>query len=85
MFDKLKELNQLRKMQADMKKELEAIFVTHEKDGVKVVMRGDKRIEKILIDSVENKLFRDIINEVSKEVDKRIEKQMRGRMSDFGF
>ena len=85
MFDKLKELNNLRKMQGEIQKELEAITVTHEKDGVKIVIRGDKKIERILIDDEENKLFRDLINEALKEVDKKVEKQMRGRMGDLGL
>ena len=85
MFDKLKELNQLRKMQGEIQKELEAIFVTHEKDGVKITVRGDKKIEKVTIDDEENKLFKDLINDAMKEVDKKVEKQMRGRMSEFGL
>lgn len=85
MFDKLKELNQLRKMQGEIQKELEAIFVTHEKDGVKITVRGDKKIEKVTIDDEENRLFKDLINDALKEVDKKVEKQMRGRMSDFGL
>jgi DNA-binding protein YbaB len=85
MFDKLKELNQLRKMQGEIQKELEAILVTFEKDGVKIIVRGDKKIEKVFIDDEENKLFKDLINEAMKDVDKKVEKQMRGRMSDLGL
>lgn len=85
MFDKIKELNQLRKMQGEMQKELENISVTQEKDGVKITMRGDKKIEKVLIDGEENKLFKDIINNISKEVDKKVQKQMQGKMSDLGL
>ena len=85
MFDKLKELNQLRKVQGEIQKELETIFVAHEKDGVKIVIRGDKKVEKVEIDGEENKLFKDLINNSMKEVDKKVEKQMRGRMSDLGL
>jgi len=85
MFDKLKELNQLRKMQGEIQKELETIFVTHEKDGVKIVIRGDKKVDKVTIDDEENKLFKDLINDAMKEVDKKVEKQMRGRMSELGL
>lgn len=85
MFDKLKELNQLRKMQGEIQKELESILVSEEKDGVKITVRGDKKIEKVEIDGEENKLFKDLVNSVMKEVDKKVEKQMRGRMSDLGL
>lgn len=85
MFDKVKELNKLRKMQGEMQKELEAILVTFEKDGVEVTMRGDKKIEKVTIDGEENKLFKEIINKVSKEVDKKVQKQMQGKMSELGL
>lgn len=85
MFDKLKELNQLRKMQGEIQKELESILVSEEKDGVKITMRGDKKVEKVEIDGEENKLFKDLVNSIMKEVDKKVEKQMRGRMSDLGL
>jgi len=85
MFDKLKELNQLRKAQGEIQKELENILVTSEKDGVKIVIRGDKKIEKVEIDGDDNKLFKDLINTAMKEVDKKVEKQMRGRLSDLGL
>lgn len=85
MFDKLKDLNNLRKMQSEIKREMEAIFVTHEKDGVKITIRGDKRVEKVEIDGDENKLFKDLINDAMKEVDKKVEKQMKGRMGDLGL
>jgi DNA-binding protein YbaB len=85
MFDKLKDLNRLRKVQNEVKKGLEAIFVSYEKEGIKVVIRGDKKIEKIEVDGEENKLIKDIINDAMKEVDKKVEKQMRGQMKDLGF
>ena len=85
MFDKLKDLNRLRKIQADVKKQLENIFVTNEKSGISIVVRGDKKIEKITIDGEENKLLKDVINDSMKEVDKKVEKQMRGQLGDLGF
>jgi DNA-binding protein YbaB len=85
MFDKLKELNQLRKAQGEIQKELENILITTEKDGVKLVIRGDKKVERVEIDGDDNKLFKDLINAAMKEVDKKVEKQMRGRLSDLGL
>ena len=46
MFDKIKDLNKLRKAQGEIKKELEQIFVEGEKQGIKILIRGDKRVEK---------------------------------------
>jgi DNA-binding protein YbaB len=85
MFDKIKDLNKLRKMQSEVKKQLEQIFVSYEKEGIKVVIRGDKKVEKVEIDGEENKLFKEILNDANKEVDKKVEKQMKGQLKDLGF
>lgn len=85
MFDKLKDMNRLRKMQADVKKQLEQIVISNEKSGTFVLVRGDKRIERIEIDGQEYKELRDLINDTMKMVDKKVEKQMRGQLSEMGF
>lgn len=85
MFDKLKDLNKLRKAQSEIKKELEQIFVSEEKFGLKVVVRGDKKIQRIEINDEEQKDLKDILNNAFKIVDKKVEKQMRGRMGDLGL
>ena len=85
MFDKIKDLNKLRKAQGEIKKELEQIFVEGEKQGIKILIRGDKRVEKLEIDGVEQKSLRDLINDTMKDVNKKVEKQMRGHMADLGL
>ncbi len=85
MFDKLKDLNRLRKVQSEIKKQLEQMFITEEKNEMKVVVRGDKKIEKVIIDGEENKELKELLNNAMKEMDKRIEKQMRGQMSELGI
>jgi len=85
MFDKVKELNQLRKAQSEIKKELENIFATAESGDTKIVVRGDKKIERIEIDGQEDKKLKDAINSAFKDVDKKVQKQLRGKMSDLGF
>ncbi len=85
MFDKIKDLNNLRKAQGEIKKELEQIFVEGDKQGIKILIRGDKRVEKLEIDGVEQKALRDLINDTMKDVDKKVEKQMRGHMADLGL
>ena len=85
MFDKLKDLHRLKKIQSDIKKQLEQIFVVQESGNIKVVVRGDKRIEKIEIDGEEDKNLKNLINEAMKETDKKVEKLMRGQMQDLGI
>jgi len=85
MFDKAKEILKFRKMQSEMKKELENIFATVEKSGVRIVIRGNKHIEKITVDEEEQRLLKDMLNDSMKEVDKKVEKQMRGKLGDFGI
>lgn len=85
MFDKIKEADRLRRLQNEIRKEQEQIFVEGEKQGIKILIRGDKRIEKLEIDGVDNKAMRDLINDTMKDVDKKVEKQMRGHMADLGL
>ena len=85
MFSKLKDLNNLRKAQGEIKKELEQIFVEGDKQGIRILIRGDKRIEELEIDGAEQKALRDLINDTMKDVDKKVEKQMRGHMADLGL
>ena len=85
MLDKFKDLNRLRKMQSEIKKQLEQIFVQNEKGETSVLIRGDKKIEKIIINGEENKELKDLINDTMKQVDKKVEKQMRGQLGDLGF
>ncbi len=85
MFDKLKNLNRMRKVQAEMKKELEQMFASSEKHGIRVVVRGDRKIEKIEIDQEESKELKEVINDAMKDIDKKVEKQMRGRLDDLGL
>ncbi len=85
MFDKLKDLNNLRKVQGQLKKEAEQIFVQSEKRGNLVLIRGDKRIEKLVIDGIENKEIKELINDTMKAVDKKLEKVSRSHLSDLGI
>ncbi|MFA6982273.1 MAG: YbaB/EbfC family nucleoid-associated protein [Patescibacteria group bacterium] len=85
MFDKVKALNNLRKTQAEMKKQLEQIFISYSSRGVEVLVRGDKKIEKVELDGIEQKELRDALNDAMKQVDKKVEKQMRGQLSDLGI
>ena len=83
MLDKLKDLNKLRKAQSEIKKQLEQIYVSSEKNDMSVLIRGDKKIEKLVVDGEENKELKDFLNESFKEIDKKVEKQMRGQLGDL--
>jgi len=85
MFEKIKELNRFKQAQSKIKKQLEEIYSTKEKNGMLVVVRGDKKIQKIEIDGVEQKELRELINDTFGEVDKKVEKQMRGQLKDLGL
>lgn len=67
-----------------MQKALAAEFVTVEKNGVKVVMSGDQKIQKFEIDGENNKEAVDALNDVLKEVQKIAAKKMSDQMGGIG-
>lgn len=81
----IKEAHKLRRQQSKMKKQAEQIFAAVEKRDVKVVVRGDSRIESIYIDGEEQKDLKDLINSAMKEVNKKVEKQLRGQLSELNL
>ena len=85
MFDKVRELNKFKQAQSKIKKKMEEISATREKDGIKVVVRGDKKIQRLEIDGEDQKDLRDLINDTFGDVDKKVEKQMRGQLKDLGL
>jgi len=84
-LEKLKEANRLRKIQSEMQKQLEQIFSTYERAGIKIVVRGDRRVERIEIDGEDRKDLKDSLNDAFKDVNKKVEKQMRGQLQELGF
>lgn len=85
MFDKFKDIAKWKKLQDEVKRQQEQVFVTLEKKGYKIVVRGDKRIEKIEIDGEEYKELRDVINDSLKDVDKKLEKKLRSQAGELGL
>ena len=83
MLDKVKSFNRLRKMKSEIDKQLESIFAVKEKGDVRVVVRGDKRIEKLEFDGKEDKDLKNLINDAFKEVEKKTEKQLKSQAGDF--
>lgn len=79
MFDKLGQLNDLRKMRGQamaMQKKLKLIVESLEKDGCKVKVTGDQRIEYIEIDGVAQPKLVKVINEALENVQKTAAKKM---------
>ena len=85
MFDKVRELNKFKQAQSKIKKQMEEISATREKDGIKVVVRGDKKIQRLEIDGEDQKDLRDLINDTFGFVNKKVEKKLRGQLKDLGF
>lgn len=75
MFDKVKAIGKLKKMQSEIQKELEQIYIKKEKGNMEVVVRGDRKIEKIVINGEEDKRLKDFLNDALKDADKKAAKK----------
>ena len=82
MLDKIGAMRRAKKMQDEIKKELEQIFHKEEDRDSSVLVRGDKRIEEIVIDGEERKDVKDLVNDALKQVDKKAEKKMKERAGE---
>lgn len=79
MFDKVKQLNELRKMRSqamELQRELEKIKESAEKGGMRVVVTGDQKVSYIEIDGEEKRELVELINEAMKKVQKEAAKKM---------
>ncbi|MBI4091555.1 YbaB/EbfC family nucleoid-associated protein [candidate division WWE3 bacterium] len=85
MFDKMKDLYNLKKHADSMKKEMAKIMVEYEDKGIKVLVRGDQHIEQLEVDGVEDKRLKDVLNNAMKETQKKVAKKMQGQLSDLGI
>lgn len=75
MFDKLKQINELRKMQAQIKKEM----VQVESEGVKVVINGAFEVQEIVLSPAlkkedQERILKECLNEAGKEIQGRLAK-----------
>jgi DNA-binding protein YbaB len=85
MLDKVKKMNELRKAQSKIQKQLEEISISDSSGDYEVRIRGDKKIETIKIKGEEDRDLKDLLNSVMKDVDKKVQKKMRGQLSDLGL
>lgn len=83
MLDKINAVRKAKKMQDQIKKELEKLFHNEEKGDNVVLVRGDKRIEKIVIDGEERKDVKELLNSALKAIDKKAEKKMSENAGDL--
>lgn len=83
MLDKAGAMLKAKRLQDQVKKQLKEIFHQEEKGESLVLIRGDKHIEKIVIDGEERKDIKDMLNDAMKQVDKKAEKQMKNSAQDF--
>jgi DNA-binding protein YbaB len=84
MFDNLKKLAELKKMQDSFKKER----ATTEKRGVSVTINGNLEIEEIKLNpelstEEQQKVLKEAINEAKENMQKNLAKSLMG--SGFGF
>ena len=70
MFDKVKQLGELKKMRdqaMEMQKALAQEKIEVEEQGIKIVMTGDQRVEQIEIDGEEQNSLKDVLNKAIKK------------------
>lgn len=83
MFDKVKQAYQLKKAQSDLQKIVESLSVFEQKGNSSVVVSGDKKIQKIIIDGVENKQLKELINDAMKKMDTKLQKEMKDKEEEL--
>jgi len=83
MFDKLKELNDLRKQAKKMQEMLQEEVLVVEKGSVKIKIRGDMEVEWVEVDGEQKKELTQAFNAAIKEAQKIAAQKMRGQMGDF--
>lgn len=85
MLEKFKNLYRLKQKSDAMKKKMEAVWVTVEERGIKVVMRGDQHLEELSVDGEKDERLKDVINKALKETQKKSAKKMQGDLGDLGL
>lgn len=85
MFDKMKQMYELKKQADQMKRELEAEIIEVEHGDVKVKINGAQKILNLEFpDDIDRDKLRDAINKASDEAQKIASKKMQGMMGGLG-
>jgi len=83
MLDKVKQEYQLKKAQSDLQKMISALSVFVQKGDNSIVISGDKKVIKIIINGKENKDLKDLINEAMKKMDEKLQKAMKSKEEEI--
>ena len=85
MFDKMKQMYDLKKKADALKKELEGEIVEVEAGSLKIRVSADQKIQEIILgDSVDPKTLKDAINKALEESQKVAAEKMKGMMGGMG-
>lgn len=85
MFDKVKEMYELKKQADEMKKALEKEIIEVESGDIKVVITADQKIQSIhLGDTIDEKTLKEVINKALEESQKVAAKKMQDMMGGMG-
>lgn len=85
MFDKIKNLNKLKKAQKEMEVIMDKIVITKEKAGITVAVNANNKVLKIDFEGDEDKITKDLLNDALKEAKKKSGKKLRGQMANLGL
>lgn len=83
MFDKIKELNEMRKQAQKLQDVLKQEVIIVEKGKVKIKIRGDMEVEWVEVDGEQDHDLAKAFNAAIKESQKIAAQKMRGQMGDF--
>lgn len=81
MFDRIKQLNELRKAKDELSKEM--LEVEHK--GVTVKVSADLSIKEIKVGDRSEDKIKEAVNRALQEVQKIAAKKMKGKLGDFGL
>jgi len=85
MFDKLKDVNKLRKLKSQIEKQQDQIWATRQKGDIEVTVNANKKVVLIKCGGEEDKRLKDLINDAMKEAEKKAEKKLRSQASELGL
>ena len=87
MFDKVKQLGELKKMRDQamaIQKQLAAKTITVEEEGIKIVISGDQKIQALEVNGVQNSLLVDKLNKALKKSQEMAAKMMQEMSGGLG-
>ncbi len=83
MFDKVKQLNELRKQSKEIEHELQEDVFEVQHKGVILRIRGDLQLQNLVTSGKSDAIVLEAINKALKEAQKEAAKKMRGRLGNL--